>query len=227
MSYSTRISRQRRFGGRAGLGDDRGDALTDVPHDVVEHAGVVGIVLAVLVPGRRVAARRHVLVGEDRDDPGHADGVGRVDRGDARVGVRRAEHAKHESLRHVGVEREGLEALHDASGRFGRDGSADAVRRRGAGRGPVSRTGPSTDCVIASRIGRYPVQRQRLPFMRRSRSGRSVSVEGRGRHAHAGRAEPALEPEVLDERLLHGVQLIAVREPGRRDDGAPPPARPG
>jgi hypothetical protein len=39
----------RRFGG---LGDDRDDALADVAHDVVEHAGVVGVVGAVLVAAR-------------------------------------------------------------------------------------------------------------------------------------------------------------------------------
>ena len=42
------------LGGRGRLGDHGGHPLPDEAHDVVEHAGVVGVVLAVLVPGGRV-----------------------------------------------------------------------------------------------------------------------------------------------------------------------------
>src|SRR3546814_21078991 len=54
-------------------------------------------------------------------------------------------------------------------------GAADAPTpsATGAADRPVSRTGPRTDAVIASRIGRYPVHRHRLPSIVRSSPGRS------------------------------------------------------
>ena len=79
-----------------GLRDDRGHALADMAHDVVEHTGVVRVVFAVLVPAGGVAGGRHLCVGEDRDNPREGASLSDVDGGDAGVCVRRSEHAENQ-----------------------------------------------------------------------------------------------------------------------------------
>ncbi|CAH0267232.1 hypothetical protein SRABI128_03297 [Microbacterium sp. Bi128] len=69
------------------LGHDRGDPLAHVPHDVVEHARVVGIVGAVFVAAGGVTDVGDVGVGEHRDDAGDRERVDGVDGGDPRVRV--------------------------------------------------------------------------------------------------------------------------------------------
>ena len=55
--------------GGLGFGDHGGDPLADEPRDVVEHVGVVGIDVEIVVTGRREGPPRHVLPGENRMDP--------------------------------------------------------------------------------------------------------------------------------------------------------------
>ena len=80
------------LGGAFGLGHHRRHPLADEAHDIVEHVGVVGIDHVILVGRGRVQFARHVLPGEDRDHPGHGQGLVALDRFDARMGMRRAEH---------------------------------------------------------------------------------------------------------------------------------------
>src|SRR5438132_12952276 len=54
--------------------------------------------------------------------------------------------------------------------------------------------------------------------IRRERKSNELKSEFISNVSHAGRAEPALERVVLDERALHRVQLAARREPLDRRD---------
>ena len=81
-----------RFGGGLRLGDDRGDALADEAHDIVEHVGVVGIDEVVLVRRRAVKLARHVLPGENFDHARNSQRRAAIDAADAGMRVRRAQH---------------------------------------------------------------------------------------------------------------------------------------
>ena len=80
------------FRGALGLGHHRRDPLADEAHDIVENVGVVRIDQMILVRRRRVELARHVLPGEDRDDAGHGERLVALDRLDARMRMRRAQH---------------------------------------------------------------------------------------------------------------------------------------
>ena len=120
----------RRLGRRRGLGDDGRDALADVAHHILQHAGVVGIVLMVLVPRSRVAHGRHIAEREDGDDPVEPFRLGRVDRGDPGVSVGAGQHTQRQGGGSGGVERVGLETLHHPPRRRRPHAPADAARRR-------------------------------------------------------------------------------------------------
>ncbi len=79
---------------RGGLGDDGGDALSDVADDVVEDAGVVGVVFAMFVAACGEPGGGGVFVGEDGDDARDGEGRRGVDQDDAGVGVRGADDAQ-------------------------------------------------------------------------------------------------------------------------------------
>ena len=113
------------LGGGLGLGHHGGHPLPDEADDVVEHVGVVGIDAEVLVDGGGVELARHVLPGEDRMHARHLERGALVDRDDAGVGVRRAEHLQVQHPLHRGVE--GVAGL--AGDDLGTGGSADAGTR--------------------------------------------------------------------------------------------------
>ena len=192
------------LGRRRRLGDDSRNPLADVAHDVVEDAGVVGVVLGVLVSRRRESARGRIAMREDRDHTVEPLRLGGVDVDDPRMRVRAREHADHQRIGYDRIERVGLETLHDAS-RGGRvrtaptpstppftaaavPVAASPFLRYAA---PVCRTAPT----IESRIDRYPVQRQMLPFMRVSRLSRSDSVRVDAVTAMPGVQNPHWKPK--------------------------------
>ena len=59
------------FGGGFAVGDDGRDLLADEAHDVVEHAGVVGIHPVLLVPRGREQTSRRILMRQHRVHAGH------------------------------------------------------------------------------------------------------------------------------------------------------------
>jgi hypothetical protein len=61
------------------LGDDRGYSLPDVPHDVVQDVGVVGVRAVVVMGGRCIEAPRHVVPREHGVDSRHRQRVILVD----------------------------------------------------------------------------------------------------------------------------------------------------
>ena len=88
-----------------GLGDAGSDPLADEAHDIVEHIGVVGVDQMILVRRRRVELARHVLPGEHRDHARHGHCLVALDRLDARMRMRRAQHLQMQRAFRRNVER--------------------------------------------------------------------------------------------------------------------------
>ena len=94
------------------LGDDEGDIVADHPHPVLGQSRiarpVAGHAVAALQSAghRQVAEARGLVIGggEDREHAGRGFGLRGVDRADARMGVRRAQHVaeRHAGKHHVG-----------------------------------------------------------------------------------------------------------------------------
>ena len=197
------------LGGGLGLGHHGGHPLPDEAHHVVEHVGVVGIDAEVVVDGGGVELPRHVLPGEDRMHARHGERGVLVDRDDAGVGVRRAEHLQVQHPLHRGVEGVAGLAGDDRLGPAGAptphaDGRAGLVVLDGAH--AVDRV---LDGVVAGAAAEVALEMPRQVLA-------SSAVKVGGRHDHAGGAEAALEPLRVEERLLHRVQLAV---PGQSLDG--------
>ena len=202
-----------------GLGDDRGDALADEADGVIEHPRVVGVVGAVFVAARGEACGRGILVREHGDNPRDSAGGIRVDRDDAGMRVRRADNAQHQGSGDGLVERVRLATLHDTARGLGNHRRPNAAGRDRGRTGLAHRAHDRRrDCFANRAVAGAAAQ---APLHAAVEFGQVGFGEGGCRDRHPWRAEPALEPEVFDELLLHGVQFVARCEaPRGRDDGA-------
>ena len=75
-----------------GFGNASRDPLADEAHDIVEDVGVVRVDQMILMRRRGIELARHVLPGEHRDHARYGHGFVALDRGDARMRVRRTQN---------------------------------------------------------------------------------------------------------------------------------------
>ena len=199
--------------------DDGRDALPDETHDAIEDEGVVRVFEPVLVAPRGKPWCRDVLVGQDHLHAGEGRGVGRVDRDDTGVGVRRPEHVDVQRAVDRDVEGVGLGAGHDAP----RRGRVHRVAHTGGFTGAPARAGPAGRHGVADRVPDRAVSGAAADVSLHPprQVGEVVRGEGRGGDDHARGAETALEAEIVDEGLLHRVQVVGCTEAG--DRGHRPP----
>ena len=203
-----------------GLRHDRGHPLTDEAHDIVEHVGVVGIDQMILVRGRRVELARHVLPGEHGDHAGHRESLVALDRSDARMRMRRAQHLEMERAVRRNVERVARFAGDDRFGERIAQAPAAGVFSAILFLDIDHAVQRIVDRVIAGAAAKIALQpvRQILP---------RFAVEGRCRHDHACGAEAALKGLRIEERLLHRVELAVAGEPFDGGDLVPGAAEGG
>ena len=201
------------FGRGLGFRHDGGDALAHEARDVVEEVGVVGIDEMVLVRGGRVELARYVLPGEHGDDAGHGQGRIALDRLDARMRMRRAQHLEMQHPLHWRhVERIVRSAGNDRLG-------VGAPQARAAGMpgdvllGVHHAVQRIVDGMIAGAAAEIALEPERKVLAR-------LFVEGRRGHDHAGRAEAALEGLRVEEGLLHRMKHAVLCEAFNRSDRA-------
>ena len=89
------------FGNSFGIGDDGRDALTDVTNDLIENEGVIRIHTIVIVQGRGVWTRWHILVRKHGVNARQCSGFIRADGGDVGVSVGRAQNLDVEHSLHL------------------------------------------------------------------------------------------------------------------------------
>ena len=118
------------FGGAFAGRHHRRDFLADKPHDIVEHAGIVGVHPVFLVPRGREQFLRRVLVGQDGMDARHGERRAPVDRDDSGVRMRRAKHLDVEQAFDLGIEGVALRAAHHVRPGGRRAGCGRTHRRR-------------------------------------------------------------------------------------------------
>ena len=199
-SYSTSSSRQASSAAASVSATTGGDPLADEAHDIVEDVGVVGIDQMILVRRRRVELARHVLPGEHGDHARHGHRLVALDRLDARMRMRRAQHFQMQRAVRGNVERVARLSGDDRLGERIAQAPAAGFLSRGLLLDIDHAVQRIVDRVIAGAAAKIALQHMRQILAR-------GLVEGRRGHDHACGAEAALKGLRIEKRLLHLVQL--------------------